>query len=329
MNYCTLFDSHYMSRGIAMYESLSHVSENFHLYVFTFDEKSYQYLLSKSFDNMTVISLNDFEDDELIKIKGTRTKGEYCWTCTPSTIRYCLKEFNLNSCTYIDADLYFFSDPKELINELDVNKSVLITEHRYTPEYDQSKMSGKYCVQFMTFINDQKGMEVLNHWRNQCIEWCFDRFEDGKFGDQKYLDYWGNKFDCVHELNNLGGGVAPWNCQQYLFSKNFNKIVIGKEKTTLLEFNLCFYHFHQLKILEHDKIDLCQYKLSDEVICNIYNPYIKHLIKVDKEITSSELFSSSLSISISNKNIKYYLVDIKRVINGTYNKYKIRKFLYE
>ena len=118
-------------------------------------------------------------------------------------------------------------------------KSVLITEHRYTKEYDQSRTSGIYCVQFMTFKNDKNGMEALNWWRNACIEWCYSRFENGKFGDQKYLDDWLNRFKGVHSLKNLGGGVAPWNIQQYDLSKK--------------EFELIFYHFHGFKILENHK----------------------------------------------------------------------------
>ncbi len=40
---------------------------------------------------------------------------------------------------------------------LQQNKSVLITDHRYTPIYDQSLKSGRYCVQFITFKNDKIG----------------------------------------------------------------------------------------------------------------------------------------------------------------------------
>jgi hypothetical protein len=107
--------------------------------------------------------------------------------------------------------------------------SVLITDHRYAPEYDQSKGSGKYCVQFICFKNDDNGMKALKWWRDACIDWCFSRIKDGKFGDQKYLDDWTTQYSGVHELQHLGGGVAPWNVRQYLFDQ-INGIIKGKKK---------------------------------------------------------------------------------------------------
>ncbi|CAC9509238.1 Putative glycosyltransferase [uncultured Gammaproteobacteria bacterium] len=264
-SYCTLFDSNYLTRGLAMYESLKHHSDNFHLYIFAFDDKSHVLLKKLDLKYCTVISLREFENEKLLAIKPSRTKGEYCWTCTPSTIKYTLEKYNLESCIYLDADLYFFSNPDVLIKEMN-DKSVLITEHRYTPKYDQTKTSGKYCVQFMSFKNNDEGMKVLNWWVDACIDWCYARFENGKFGDQKYLDDWMTRFEYVHELQNLGGGVAPWNVQQYDLSDE--------------NFKLVFYHFHNFKRLENNKVDLGSYKLNKSDFEILYKPYVRHLEKI-------------------------------------------------
>lgn len=205
-NFCTLFDSNYLSRGIAMYDSLKRHCSNFHLYIIAFDDKAYDILTKLALENITVISLKNFETEQLLAVKPTRTRAEYCWTCTPSTIRYIFDTFKVENCTYIDADLYFYNSPKILFDEM-AEKSVLITEHRFTPKYDRSKISGKYCVQFMMFKNNQYGLKVLNWWIDACLDWCYDKYEDGKFGDQKYLDDWITRFKgIVHELQNLGGG---------------------------------------------------------------------------------------------------------------------------
>lgn len=119
----------------------------------------------------------------------------------------------------------------------------MITEHRYTEKYDQTKTSGKYCVQFVFFKNDKRARKVLEWWREACLEWCYNRQEEGRFGDQKYLDDWCTRFEGVHELQHLGGGVAPWNMQQYTFINKRGK-VYGIESSTKRVFNIVFYHFH-------------------------------------------------------------------------------------
>ena len=305
-NYCTLFDSNYLTRGLAMYESLKKHSDNFHLYIFSFDDKSHKLLKILNLEFATVISLKKFEDKELLKVKGDRSAGEYCWTCTPSTIKYCIESYNLNACTYLDADLYFFSNPAVLIEEMD-EKSVLITEHRYTAQYDQSATSGIYCVQFMTFKNDENGMKALNWWRDSCNEWCYARFEDGKFGDQKYLDDWTTRFEGIHVLKNLGGGVAPWNIQQYDLSSNEN-------------FNLIFYHFHNYKILENDKVDLGSYTLNANDINILSKPYSKHLEKITEVLKQIDLVNDYNGMVQYNPfNWKNILRKVKRIIKGSYN----------
>ncbi len=322
MIFCTLFDSNYLSRGLVTYRSLEQVCPSFHLYVFAFDDLSAKVLNDLNLDKITVITLKEFEDPELLKIKPTRNIGEYCWTCTPSTIRYILKTYNTPHCTYIDADLEFYQNPSVLIEEMG-EKSVLITSHRYTPKYDKSLISGKYCVQFMTFRNDEKGLQVLNWWRDACLDWCYDRAEDGKFGDQKYLDTWPSQFDSVHELENLGGGVAPWNVQQYDVSNSSNGLE-GIEINTGNKFEFVFYHFHQLKMLPNDQVDYCRYQLSDKVKNLIYQPYARNLAKVmtDLEVRFPEMRGKG--ITVKKNDWKAPLVWLKRKLRGDYNIFGLR-----
>ncbi|MGE3613868.1 MAG: hypothetical protein AB7G20_10385 [Sulfurimonas sp.] len=308
-NYCTLFDSFYLTRGLAMYESLIKQSDSFNLYIFAFDDKSYNYLSSLKLANITVISLTEFEDNELLSIKDSRTKGEYCWTCTPSIIKYSIENFKLDHCTYLDADLYFFSNPSVLVDEMN-QQAILLTEHRYTPIYDKSASSGIYCVQFMTFKNTHDALTALEWWRQSCNAWCYARHEDGKFGDQMYLDDWATRFNGVYVLTHLGGGVAPWNIQQYKFLVH-NELIIGKEKNSNKEFNLIFYHFHALRFLENNKIDLSVYSLKNSDIEVIYKPYIKHIHTINQQVGKEFIFTQS-PVSLEGYGFKYILSRIKQ-----------------
>lgn len=313
LNFCTLFDSNYLSYGLNLYQSLQYNCRNFHLFIFAFDQDCEDFLREKSLPNVTLISLKDFEDAELLNIKSSRSKGEYCWTCTPSTILYVLKNFNVTSCTYIDADLYFFSDPQVLIDEMN-DKSVSITDHRYTPEYDQSAISGKYCVQFMTFKQEEKSLEVLKWWRDRCIEWCFNRVEDNKFGDQKYLDDWMSRFASVHEIKALGAGVAPWNVQQYCFINESGKI-FGIEKKSGKKFPLIFFHFHGFKLINATHIKLTgHYKISLNVRDLIYKAYAKNFIT-----------NLTTKISLGKKSFLHHLYKFLPLRRN--NKIKIKTWL--
>ena len=197
LNFCTLFNTlDYLAKGIALYNSLEKTCPQFHLYIFAFDETTYKILTDSNLSNATIISLDDFENEKLLKVKKERSVAEYCWTCTPFTIKYCIEKFNLDHCTYLDADTFFYNDPAALIKEM-AQDSVLITPHNYNSRYDQSAAAGIYCVQFTCFKNNAEGLKVLNWWARACLEWCYARYaKDGKMGDQvSSLDSWPYMFE--------------------------------------------------------------------------------------------------------------------------------------
>ena len=87
--FTTLFNSYYLPKGIAMIESLLQYCDNFHLYVFAFDGKTFTYLQKRNFFNVTILSLNQLEQHFplLLDIKPSRSFAEYCWTTTAFTIK--------------------------------------------------------------------------------------------------------------------------------------------------------------------------------------------------------------------------------------------------
>jgi len=203
-----------------------------------FDDKSYEILTKLALPLMTVVNVRDFETKELLEVKPTRTRAEYCWTCGPSVIYYFITKYHLDACTYLDADLMFYRSPHILFDEIGDN-SVAITDH-YAP-YEIP--AGRYCVQFMYFKNDEWGMKALTWWRDSCIEWCFAHFEDGKYGDQKYLEQFPVRFEKVHIIQTRGAGIASWNLDQYQYNPEEWTFMYGKVK-----YDIIFVHYHAVSM---------------------------------------------------------------------------------
>lgn len=313
MNFCTLFNFNFISRGIALYRSLKHFSPESKLYVYCFDDITYDILIKLNLLNLIPIPINNFETRELIAVKSSRTIGEYCWTCTPHIIRNAIKTYELDEIVYIDADLYFFASPACLLDEWrNTGSSVLITEHRYTPRYENSQRFGIYCVQFMAFRSDEFAMQVLDWWSDRCIEWCYAREEEGKFGDQKYLDDWTRRFSKVHVLQHLGGGVAPWNVQQYAMKSADDVSVYLHDLKSGIDFRLIFYHFHGLKIFCDGEVDLSTYLLGEDIKNIIYARYMSDLGEAAKILYEISAIANLHGIVDRPKSYTEILREFKR-----------------
>ena len=296
MNFCTLFDSNYLDKGICLYNSLSRVSTDFTLFIFCFDEKSKEILCEMKLSNVVLLSNKDIEDEELLRLKAKRSKAEYCWTCTPRIIEYVLDNYNVDDCTYIDADLYFYNNPQVLFDEIKLNKAnVAIAPHNF-PKNNKSKRQasryGKYCVQFNYFDQTENGRRVLKWWKEKCTEWCFCSVEPGRYGDQKYLDRFSELFDGVHVISNLGCGVAPWNLMQYEILDGDDSYKL-KVLDTDESFDIIFYHFQHLRFLEDGKVNLHSGTDSVKTKNKIYFPYLKETIKIRENLAKKGVYFSN------------------------------------
>jgi len=263
-HFVTHYNKLFLPQGLALHESLLKNTSNFTLWIVCIDEETYDILNKLKLVSTNLINLKNVETQELLRVKKERTISEYCWTLTPFIPRFVFEQDkNVKRVTYLDADLYFLKDPKPIFEQFNKSsKEVLITDHSYSPEYDRSNESGQYCVQFMIF-NRNGGESVRKWWEEKCIEWCYNRHEDGKFADQKYLDKWPKKFSSkVHVLNNPEWTLAPWNALKYQFSKAI------------------FYHFHELKLLNSNEAILSTYYILPEILVrSVYYKYLESLKK--------------------------------------------------
>ena len=265
-HYVTLFDSLYLPQGLALHLSMERHVINYTLWVLCVDDETHAVLESLSLPNVRLLKLSALVTSDLLKVRPGRSKGEYCWTLTPFAPRFVFEsEPAIDRVTYLDADLWFRKEPSAIFAEFDNSgKHVLITDHAYAPEYDHTDSSGQFCVQFMTFTR-HGGESVRKWWEERCIEWCFARFEDGKFGDQKYLDDWPNRFkDQVHVLQDKEYLLAPWNATRYPYGRS-----------------IC-WHFQDLRITQRFNhkygVDFGIYPIPMVARAKVYGKYVQDLM---------------------------------------------------
>lgn len=258
-HYVTLFDIAFAPQGLSLHRSLQRFAGDHTLWVVAMDEDVEVLLAELALPNVQVVSLAEIEGDRLLTAKAGRTLGEYCWTLTPFTFDAVLaRDPSANRVTYVDADVWLVGDPESVFASFEESgAAVQITEHAFAPEHDQTAYSGRFCVQFLT-MDRHRSVPVRNWWQNRCVEWCFARSENGRFGDQKYLDEWPKRFGgLVHIARPRGRFQGPWNATRFPYS----------EATT--------YHFHSLRLAGNSLVQPAakRYSIPAPHMEYVYKPY--------------------------------------------------------
>lgn len=314
--YCTLFDSNYLDKGIVMIRSLQKVDDTAKIYVLCMDDKCKLILEDFKLNSVNLISLNEFLDNDLYKVIN-RGKAEFCWTCTAKLIKYVMEKYGENICTYIDSDLYFYSNPQVLIREMEEKScSVQVISHRFlnnTWGRMLAEKSGKNCVQFNTFTKDNDSQKLLDKWISQCLKECSRE----TVGDQKYTDNWG-EFSFVNISKNGGAGIAPWNFIRYKLYNKDKQLVYDKYDKK--EYEMIFYHFQDIYYINRYRVRL-NIKNQSWIVDNnlfdyVYPPYLIKIEEVKKILEKKYNIELVYSAYDSGMNIKFNLWNkIKELIN--------------
>jgi len=271
------------------------------------DDDSYSLLLKINIPEVIAISLIEFEkgDGELAKAKKNRSRVEYYFTCTPKLPLYILGHNpDVHLITYLDSDIYFFSDLKPVYEEIN-RSSIAIIAHRFPQNLKRLLKFGKYNVGWITFRRDESGLACLTWWRDRCNEWCYDRVEQTRYADQKYLDYWPELFTGVKVIQHKGANVAPWNVMNYKIDLCGSNVCIDGQL-------LIFYHFQGVKKLVGRMYDAgvgyYKTKLSKTLRSLIYEPYISILQSIEMEMLEVEGFKALRTNSIRQKSFLSSLI---------------------
>jgi hypothetical protein len=252
IHFCTLFDSRYATRGLAMLESLEqHVSERFDVTILAMDDIVPPLIAKLGRPDWRVVQVEDLADAEFTALKQTRPHREFCWTSAPVLCRRMIDIAREGDFViYVDSDLLFYADPQILLDELGDDGAILIHEHRYSPDRVQYEAtSGRFNVGFVAFRVGDEARRCAQRWRDQVIEKCELDPDNGYCGDQAYLNEWPALYPGLRIMRNIGGGAAPWNLTAYTAS--------GRRKRPRVDgIPLVFFHYHSFRTVEVPRLGL-------------------------------------------------------------------------
>lgn len=278
MNFVTHFDSFYLPQFLALLSSLKETQKSgYTVWAVCLDDRSFYILCSLDIKNLKLLRLRDFESTTLKELRQQRSWAEYCWTLTPfvpDMVFNSEEGRDVDRLIYVDSDMFFLNDVGAVFecNSL-AESAVVITPHFYRKFYDQEKRSGKYCVQFIAFKKNESE-PVRRDWQRRCVEWCFDRVEKNKFGDQFYLNFWEKNFpNLVGILSKPNLIIGPWCHPQ----------------------NLCehtvAYHFHGVRHVGGLKYFRGNYILAGKEHSNLYSEYIQRLAHYTNVLNARDAIS--------------------------------------
>jgi hypothetical protein len=194
--------------------------------------------------NLRILRDSEFlaKHDSVRSAIDGRSRAEAIFTIGPSAL---LSSSNLvrdgGWLVYSDSDLFFAGPLEGYLDEFrDAN--VLIAPHRHFL-WNKRRLEkyGIYNVGLVAFRKNQEGLRALQFWAESCLEWCYDRAEDGKYADQKYLEKFASVSEGVFVDNSLGANLAPWNSfLKKISATKSGEIFVGRDK-------LMYFHAQGLK----------------------------------------------------------------------------------
>jgi len=311
-HFCTLFDHNYLTRALVLFDSLLEQTRDFVLHAVCTSDEAYKEIsrISASYPQIKAIHLRQLEAlyPELLQAKSNRSIYEYYFTLSPAIPHHLLTTGVTELITYLDADLCFYDHPKKLYDELGEG-SILVTEHRFSDNLPHLKKYGRFNVQYQSFRLDEQGMACLERWRQQCLDWCYDRIEGAKFADQGYLTEWPDLYSNLVISQNQSAGIALWNVSEANISIRSGHFYISDNP-------LVFFHFHSFKHLYKDRFvcDFFEYKVKSAQpnLRAVYIDYLKRL----NEIAGKYQVEARHSLQNHRSRLPLQLQLFKQAIKG-------------
>jgi hypothetical protein len=282
--FCTMFDSGYLARGLALIHSLRELHIEDAIWVLCLDSATRSYLGGLQLPGVHLLSREDLAaaTPGLETAETNRSRVEFFFTCTPALVCHVMTMSpDVDWVIYLDADMYFFGSPKRVFEEVGAG-DIGIVPHRFPDHLKSLEQYGVFNVAWVMFRTSGPGIACAEWWRDRCLEWCYDHPDNGRYADQGYLDQFPARFPTTVVITDPAVNVAPWNLGRHAIGADSHMTYVdGKE--------LIFFHFHGLRQKgEWIYPNVATYKtsLTPVVRDHIYLPYIAALNGIERGAAS-------------------------------------------
>ena len=227
LTFVTVCSSSYSLQLLSLISSLNQSCSQYHLYVVCLDVQTNDLICSISIPNITAIPAG------IISKPKASQNGEnyrnYVWSLSALSLLYISDTYHPELLVYIDVDIFLIGRTDTYLRPfLKSQKTIFLTPHHPSPHYDDTHITGKYCVQFIA-IKKPNQSRFLQDWANLCAQECIISIERGLYADQKYLDSLSKVYNDFIFESGPGDFLGPWNAISFPHSQ-------------------CFaYHFHGLR----------------------------------------------------------------------------------
>lgn len=315
VNIATILDKNYLLKSVAFYDALVKFNKEYIFWFLCLDKDTKEILEKLSLNNVITMSIEEIGDEELLKTRSSRSIAEFAFTSKPAWINYILNKIeNGDTLIYADNDIIYFSAPEDISERMkEGGYSIGITLHKFSEKKNwMNEKIGKYNAGLIYFISDQNSRLCVNEWRKQCIDWCYLKYENGKFGDQLYMNKWPEKYKGVYEIPDKGVNLGSWNIYNFKVTERGENFFIDEEP-------LVCYHFHRIKFyIAGNKIKPLPIYIYHKKLYNMYTGMIekgwRKILAIDKDWNYGFVEKPSV-LRLVKQNLTRFLRKINR--NGS------------
>lgn len=199
-------------------------------------------LYQEKFLNTKLIAVEQIITTSFLEnLKKRYTDSELCWSLKAVLAKFVLNYYQY--VFYIDGDVMFYSNPKDMLRLFD-GKAIVLTPHylnsfSFTGQVNSLALlkSGVFNAGFLGCMNTPEAHKFLDWWAIQCFFYGKNDPKSGMCGDQRWLDLVPVLFsESLSICKDEGVNVGHWNIHERTISKESDTYFSNSHR-------LLFFHF--------------------------------------------------------------------------------------